>query len=212
MKAKILELYPEAEIGKKTFKFEAGYHKKAAIKNCFAIGLSNGFVEPLEATSIFSFILSMNEFINKNYMECVLNRDNTEQSKARLRCISNEVNRINADINEGIAHFIQFHYITGRNDSPFWKEFDSKNTFFDNTITEIKNINEGQIADLPVGSINVFDKASWNVVGNGCGHCKPENFRYNELYDIASIKSSIDDYADKFIDHMDVIDYGRNSE
>ena len=212
VKAKILELYPEAEIGKKTFKFEAGYHKKAAIKNCFAIGLSNGFVEPLEATSIFSFILSMNEFIRKNYMECVLNRDNTEQSKAQLRCIANEVNRINADINICIAHFIQFHYITDRNDSLFWQEFNSTNTLFDNTIAEIKNINDGQITEQQIGSINVFDRESWNVVGNGCGHCNPDNLQYNELYDIVSIKSSIDYYADKFIDHMDVIDYGRNSE
>ena len=43
----------------KTFKFDPGRLEKAWYKNCYAVGLSQSFVEPLEATSIGSVIQQM---------------------------------------------------------------------------------------------------------------------------------------------------------
>ena len=34
--------------------FRAGYHEKIWVKNCFGVGLATGFLEPLEATSIWA--------------------------------------------------------------------------------------------------------------------------------------------------------------
>ena len=36
----------------KTFRFDPGRMEKAWHKNCYAVGLSQSFVEPLEATAI----------------------------------------------------------------------------------------------------------------------------------------------------------------
>ena len=45
------KLQKEVEV-KKQINFDPGYLKKSWIKNCFAVGLSANFVEPLEASSI----------------------------------------------------------------------------------------------------------------------------------------------------------------
>ena len=50
----------------KTFKFKPGSYKKTLVKNCLAIGLSQGFVEPLEATSLWVSYRNLINFINFN--------------------------------------------------------------------------------------------------------------------------------------------------
>ena len=53
------EAYGESLEIAKEFKFEPGRLEKAWVKNCYAVGLSQSFVEPLEATSIGSSIQAM---------------------------------------------------------------------------------------------------------------------------------------------------------
>ena len=47
----------------RTFEFEAGRYETPWVKNCIAIGLSAGFIEPLEATSIMTSLISLDMFI-----------------------------------------------------------------------------------------------------------------------------------------------------
>lgn len=105
-------------------KYETGYYKDQWIGNCICIGLSSGFVEPLESTAIHTIIrqtfyiatyysLDINEFSRKKYNKKVRN------------------------IYDTILDFIRIHYYLKRNDSEFhlhmnkntpkWiKEFDEK--------------------------------------------------------------------------------------
>ena len=48
----------------KTFKFDPGRMEKAWYKNCYAVGLSQSFVEPLEATAMGSVVQQMFAFIH----------------------------------------------------------------------------------------------------------------------------------------------------
>ena len=47
----------------KVFNFDSGRLEHAWQKNCLAIGLSSAFAEPLEATSIHSTIVQLNNFV-----------------------------------------------------------------------------------------------------------------------------------------------------
>ena len=77
--------------------------------NCLAVGLSSGFVEPLESTGIHIVIKQVQEFINYNYN---LKNLNFNRKSANL---------INRDIYADVVNFVALHYNTNRTDSKFWK-------------------------------------------------------------------------------------------
>ena len=79
--------------------------------NCVAVGLSAGFLEPLEATSIHSTIVQLILFA-KEYLSAALNGDYSGRE----------------NFNQRIAHqfddfrtFLNIHYRSERRDTPFWE-------------------------------------------------------------------------------------------
>lgn len=90
--------------------FKAGRRKKIWNKNCYAIGLASGFLEPLESTSI-SLIQSaisrlLTYFPDKDFHPAM----------------QKEVNNGFSEEMEGIRDFIILHYrLSQRRDSEFWK-------------------------------------------------------------------------------------------
>jgi len=89
----------------KKFKFDPGRLEKAWYKNCYAVGLSQSFVEPLEATAMGSVVQQMYTFIH--YFP------------------SNSVDECNNEVNavfDNIFDYVQAHYLVKREDTPFWKD------------------------------------------------------------------------------------------
>jgi len=89
--------------------YKPGYYNQAWVGNCLAVGLSSGFVEPLESTGIHIIIKQILDFIKLNNNLNFLNYD---------RKI---FNKINSNTYEVIIDFICLHYNTNRDDSEFWK-------------------------------------------------------------------------------------------
>jgi tryptophan halogenase len=97
----------------KVIKFDAGRTNQTWVKNCIATGLSQSFVEPLEATSIHTTIMQLLTFVN----DCLLDtKDNTITDVKR-----NRFNHMCSIMNDNTLDFISLHYQGGRTDSPFWK-------------------------------------------------------------------------------------------
>ena len=142
-----------------SFNFDAGRYEKTWIKNCIAIGLSAGFIEPLEATSIMTSILSLEEHIMNN-----------------LGAISKNdfyINRFNARVNkihDDTKDFIYLHYLTKRDDSEFWKTFRDKNKEI-STISKFLEECKHTIPDTRfLKSISgIYDTPSWHSIGAGLG-------------------------------------------
>jgi tryptophan halogenase len=99
------EVYGQSLEIVREFKFDPGRMEKAWHKNCFAVGLSQSFVEPLEATSIGSVI---------QQMFCFINFLPSYDSKT----CNEKVN----DIFDNIVDYVQAHYLVKKEDTPFWKE------------------------------------------------------------------------------------------
>lgn len=92
--------------------FKVGYRQRAWHKNCVAIGLSQGFVEPLEATGIL-----MIDDAGKAL--CELLPDNLQQ----MATAAKKFNRIVTCQWDCIIDFIKLHYyLSDRDDSDFWQD------------------------------------------------------------------------------------------
>jgi tryptophan 7-halogenase len=100
----------------KTLRFSPGYYKDPWRYNVISLGLSAGFVEPLEATSIWMTIMYAKEVLTS--VHHLYERDQR---------IVDSFNKNAEFLNEEIAAFINFHYLGGREDTDFWKKF-SKET------------------------------------------------------------------------------------
>jgi len=90
-------------------KFKTGCREKLWNKNCIAVGLSGGFLEPLESTSLFLIQMGISRFITlfptANVSDVVRNEYNKQMQKEF----------------DQVRDFIILHYYaTERNDSPFW--------------------------------------------------------------------------------------------
>lgn len=95
---------------------KAGYREKIWEKNCATLGLANGFVEPLEATSLFVTDFCAGMIAKKIPL-------NTEE----IPVFSKSCNEIAALIWERIFDFIQLHYcISDRRDTQFWRDVTEK--------------------------------------------------------------------------------------
>lgn len=104
------KLGKKIEVAKK-IKFDSGRINKCWIKNCIAIGLSSGFIEPLEATAISQGI--MQTFLFMNLIPSWINGQEE---------IADYFNKKTDYIAENIRDFIVVHYIVPREDTPFWKD------------------------------------------------------------------------------------------
>lgn len=104
-KKEIEQLKSKEIILNKIYDFNPGTYKRSWIGNSISIGLSYGFIEPLEATSLMSTIMQLKRLIDVKFDEGY--KDN--------------YNKWCYQINEQNLIFIRYHYMCERDDTPFWK-------------------------------------------------------------------------------------------
>jgi len=124
------------------------------VKNCVAIGLSSGFVEPLESTAIFVIQHGIEELVKHFPM----GRRPTEGQLLSY-------NSIIADCWDGVREFLTIHYCaTDREDTQYWR--DTKKLKLPTSLEQRMKMYRAQ---LPVSrtiyqSFHGFEAYSWSVI------------------------------------------------
>ena len=99
------------DLNARHIKIRVGKHRRSWVKNCVAIGLSSGFVEPLESTGI--------HFIHAAIEKLAVALSGGFYNTADVAAY----NWFNTAVMEEVRQFLGIHYgLTAREDTPFWRE------------------------------------------------------------------------------------------
>lgn len=100
----------------KPIQFRTGTRRKHWAKNCLALGLASGFLEPLESTSIHLIQRSLVRFVQ------LFPAVQSAPAGGVLNSMVDEFNQQTKVEVERIRDFIILHYkVTERDDTPFWR-------------------------------------------------------------------------------------------
>ncbi|TWU02119.1 tryptophan halogenase family protein [Stieleria varia] len=103
--------YLSDDVELNSVRFRVGHRRQSWQNNCVAIGLSSGFIEPLESTGIFLIQRALDELVN------CLPGSGSITSRPDL------FNRRMTDVYEEIRDFVLLHYVlSDRDDTPFWRD------------------------------------------------------------------------------------------
>ena len=111
----MLDAYVSAELGRpsevepRLIPFPTGHRDQFWVGNCVSMGLSAGFIEPLEASAIV-LIESSLDMLTEGF----------PASGSALPSLANRFNRALTGRWQSIVEFLKLHYVLSRRDEPYW--------------------------------------------------------------------------------------------
>ncbi|MBT8140979.1 MAG: tryptophan 7-halogenase [Gammaproteobacteria bacterium] len=99
------------ELGVRKLEFPSGYREKFWHRNCVAIGLSAGFLEPLEASALVLVELSA-EMLAENF----------PGDRTVMDILAKRFNALFAYRWERIIDFLKLHYVLSKRENEYWQD------------------------------------------------------------------------------------------
>lgn len=179
-------------------KFQSGNRRMFWNKNCVALGLAAGFIEPLESTSI--------NLVHRG-LSTLMDYFPDMDFDPRLQAIANRRMRIET---ENIRDFVILHYkCSGREDSDFWRRCRDMDVP-DTLLTRIDAYRA--IGELLQYEAESFKPESWLTLYSGLGVVQerpnPDAMEHNPAQFVAplkAIRASIVEAAAQAMPHGDYI-------
>lgn len=157
----------------RNIKFDCGRLENIWVKNVVAVGLAAGFVEPLEATSIHATIVQL------DYLSTLALNFATSKKSLMFENNIKQHNNFLGKLFDDIKDLIQLHYMSEREDTPFWKycKYDLKRTDKVSHILEVAKHRSPSMLDFEfyhgAGNWGVW---CWTMMG--MGHITKEISQY----------------------------------
>lgn len=140
--------------------FEPGYRERFWHRNCVAIGLSAGFIEPLEASALALVELS-----------AAWLADDMPATRAQMDIVAARFNEAFTYRWERVIDFLKLHYVLSkRSDTPYWIEHRSAASIPDRLLDLLRlwRTRPPSRRDFPRIE-EVFPSASWQYILYGMG-------------------------------------------
>jgi hypothetical protein len=143
--------------------FRSGHRERFWSHNCVALGLSAGFLEPLEASAIVTIELSLDALI-----------DNFPASRDVMEIHADRFNRLFSYRWDRIIDFLKLHYVLSRREEPYWHD-NRESDSIPGRLADLLRIWKDQppsTFDFPEVD-EVFPAASYQYVIYGMGFAAP---------------------------------------
>ena len=181
----------ESDVEARHLKMKVGRVQETWAKNCVAVGLSQGFIEPLEATAL-QFVYSTIEQFSQALEEGNFSGKNRDEFNARM----------NANF-EGVRDYIVLHYKTNsRSDSQYWIDNRENQKISDNLRAMIEcwyAIEDTQEALTRLNIGSYYSQRSWTCLLAGVGvFPKQENLVIPDKENVGMAMKDLK-YVDDFI-------------
>ena len=181
----------ESDVEARHLKMKVGRVQETWAKNCVAVGLSQGFIEPLEATAL-QFVYSTIEQFSQALEEGNFSGKNRDEFNARM----------NANF-EGVRDYIVLHYKTNsRSDSQYWIDNRDNQKISDNLRAMIEcwyAIEDTQEALTRLNIGSYYSQRSWTCLLAGVGvFPKQENLVIPDKENVGMAMKDLK-YVDDFI-------------
>ena len=181
----------ESDVEARHLKMKVGRVHETWAKNCVAVGLSQGFIEPLEATAL-QFVYSTIEQFSQALEEGNFSGKNRDEFNARM----------NANF-EGVRDYIVLHYKTNsRSDSQYWIDNRENQKISDNLRAMIEcwyAIEDTQEALTRLNIGSYYSQRSWTCLLAGVGvFPKQENLVIPDKENVGMAMKDLK-YVDDFI-------------
>lgn len=146
---------------------KVGKHNRTWVKNCVAVGLSAGFIEPLESTGL-QIVQSQIHLITE-----------TLRGRNEYNCVDVSVYNMNiSDLLDSIKDFLICHYaLTSREDTPYWRDVKYETKLPDSLVRKLEIARHTMPS---MGNQHHFDTGStlagfgfndgWFYILTGMGH------------------------------------------
>lgn len=192
----------EEDIEARHLKFKVGRVDKHWHANCLAVGLSQGFIEPLEATALHVVQSTVERFLD---------------SYEKGGCNKGEQDRFNDGISrriDGIRDYIVCHYrANSRTDTEYWRE----NAANENLSDSLKQVlrtwlrREDLTAEIQRQGISrYYNTISWHCLLAGYGLFPDQELRKpdgaEDRFDLAEIDDFVARCALNFRNHAEQLD------
>lgn len=150
--------------------FRTGFRPKSWNRNCVAIGLSSGFIEPLESTGIYlieEFARLLAELLEPGF-----------DIEAAARKFNSELSTHYHDLRD----FIVLHYcLTDRSDTSFWREVATRKRIPKELQDKIEQWKGRFTARFDFGSNGLFGKPNYDSILYGMGFLQNSSSATNPL-------------------------------
>lgn len=166
-------------IAPRALNFKSGHRAEFWRGNCLAIGLSAGFVEPLEASAIVMIELSLRALM-----------DNFPASSELLPLHARRFNELFRTRWDRIVEFLKLHYLLSRREEPYWVAHRDALTVSDRLadLIALWRTQPPSAYDFPLVD-EVFPAASYQYVYYGMGGEPPKQLPQPSSRTLAQLES-----------------------
>lgn len=190
----------------KIFDFNPGSFEEIWINNCIALGLSAGFIEPLEATALLQFQETIEALFK--------NKDKIFSNDKEYK---NKFNKKYNDQIDSTIDFVYLHYITDKTNNDFWLNFTKNNPMPKSLKEKLYYLNNDMLFQDVAGhnGTDMFDVENYYIVSRGTKQLNINNI--NKHYDKYNLKNALndwnsqktirDEHSSSYMSHIDVLKF-----
>lgn len=202
LKAYLKQTNTDEQVAAASFRkieFSPGYRKEFWHRNCVAVGMSAGFIEPLEASAIVMVELSA-QFI----------ADQLPVSSVSMPAVSKRFNELFTYRWQQIINFLKLHYTLSKRDSAYWQAH-RETTSMPDSLQELMAlwaVNPPKHQDL-FHNDEIFSAASYQYVmlGMQAQHWLKNGTRLpsmsgNEQHGAQQQRQQLDQQIEKLLGHL----------